>query len=167
MSHAPVCHAFRRHVHAFCSLLCTLLLTVMIAIIALQVLLRNVLSIPMPWAEEATVYMMIALAMYGSVFVILEKGHLYVEVLVKNLPFFARQAVTIFVLAIQIIFMGTIIWFSRESLAHAAHVEAISLGISMQVPYMAIPIGFSLMSMELFFQIIDAIHEIRRKGEKE
>lgn len=167
MSHAPVCNAFRRHVHAFCSLLCTLLLAAMIVIIALQVLLRNVLSIPMPWAEESTVYMMIALAMYGSVFVIMEKGHLYVEVLVKNLPFVARQAVTILVLAIQIIFMGTIIWFSRESLAHAAHVEAISLGISMQIPYIAIPIGFSLMAMELFFQIIDAIHELRRKGEKE
>ncbi|WP_279076035.1 TRAP transporter small permease [Bilophila wadsworthia] len=166
MSHAPVCHAFRQHIHAFCSLLCTLLLTAMIVIIALQVMLRNILSIPMPWAEESTVYMMIALAMYGSVFVIIEKGHLYVEVLVKNLPFFARQAVKIVVLAIQIIFMGTIIWFSQESLAHAAHVEAISLGISMQVPYMAIPIGFSLMSLELFFQMIDAIHEIRRKGEK-
>lgn len=167
MSHAPVCHAFRRHVHAFCSLLCTLLLAVMIVIIALQVLLRNVLSIPMPWAEESTVYMMIAVAMYGSVFVVIEKGHLYVEVLVKKLPFFARQAVTIFVLALQILFMWTIIWFSRESLAHAANVEAISLGISMQVPYISIPLGFSLMSMELFFQIIDAIQEIRRKGEKE
>lgn len=137
----------------------------MLLVVALQVLLRNILHIPMPWAEEATIYMMIALAMFGSVFVIMEKGQLYVELLVKALPLPVRQAVRIIVLVVQIVFMGSIIWFSRESLAHAANVEAISLGISMLLPYLSIPVAFFLMAAELFFQLVDAILAIRHKEE--
>lgn len=163
MPGTPVCAKARRFIYALCAKLCILLLTLMLLIVALQVLCRNVMHLAMPWAEEATVYMMIALGLFGSVFVIMEKGQLYVELLVARLNFYAQRIVRIVILIVQIAFMAAIVWFSRGSLEHASHVEAISLGISMFIPYLAIPVAFSLMAVELVFQVADAVIEMVQK----
>ena len=160
MPPAPVCSKLRQFIHDVCVKLNLLLLGIMLAIIALQVAFRNVLKIPMPWVEEASVYMMVALALYGAVFVLHEKAHLRVDRLIEYFPPKLKALVEIILMLMQAAFMLAVVWYSQDSLAQASKVEAVSLGVSMFIPYLSIPIAFFLLFLETCFQVFDAARRL-------
>ena len=85
-------------------------MTCMLVIISSQVALRNLFLLPMSWAQELSLYMMIYLALFGSVFVLHEKGHLHVDTLVILFPEKLQRAIRAALLAIQTVFFGGIVW---------------------------------------------------------
>ncbi|MSS28280.1 TRAP transporter small permease subunit [Desulfovibrio sp. PG-178-WT-4] len=153
----PILRKFRRGIHRICRWYCILMLAGMLVIVGMQVLLRNLLGIPMPWAEESSVYMMISLAVFGSVFVLSERGHLYVECFIDRLPFRLRALLKALLLLVQAAFIALILFHSAGALEHAARVQAVSLGISMFLPSLSIPVAFALIFLETLFQFVDLL----------
>lgn len=157
MAHKPVFSISRGALSALCKWMCVLVMTCMLVIISSQVALRNLFLLPMSWAQELSQYMMIYLALFGSVFVLHEKGHLHVDTLVILFPDGLQRAIRAAILALQATFFAAIVWYSIGALGYAANVQAISLGVSMWMPYLALPVAFGLMLLETLFQFIDAL----------
>ena len=147
----------RKGVHAVCAWYATVMLVCMLAVVMLQVILRNSIGFPMPWAEEVSVYMQVSLALFGSAFVMIEKGQLYVDSFVDRFPVKFKALANITTLSIQLVFIGLVVYFSKESLMHASRVQIISLGISLIWAYLAIPVTFAFMFLETLLQLIEAL----------
>ncbi len=163
----PTCKALRQFILKVCKLFCVALMFTMLGIVFLQVILRNLSTIPIPWAEESSIFMMIALGLFGSVVVLIEKEHLFVECIVQIFPQKIQHIIRIATLLLQIVFFAVVIYFSIGSVNHAANVRAVSLGISMVLPFMSVPLAFSLILLETCFQAIDSIRNINTNvGEK-
>ncbi len=163
----PTCKALRQYILKICKILCIALMFCMLGIVFLQIILRNLSTIPIPWAEESSIFMMIALGLFGSVIVLIEKEHLFVECILQIFPQKIQNVVRIATLLLQIVFFIVIIYYSIGSIKHAANVRAVSLGISMVVPFLSVPIAFALILLESIFQTIDAMRNINNKiGEK-
>lgn len=148
---------WRKRLYKACTTLSSAILCTMLVVIFVQVILRNFYGIPMPWAEEVSTYLMIALALFGSVFVMYEKGHLYVDSIITLMPGKIKILCAVVTTLLQCIFFAIIIYFCIFSLQHASNVQSMSLGISMLLPYMAIPVAFTLMFLEILFQCIELI----------
>ncbi len=156
----PICKTLRQYILKACKLLCISFMFAMLAIVFLQIVLRNFSTIPIPWAEESSIFMMIALGLFGSVVVLIEKGHLFVECVLQLFPIKLQKIIGILILIVQMVFFAIIIYFSMGSIDHAANVRAVSLGISMVLPFSAVPLSFTLILLETFFQTIDAVRNI-------
>ena len=154
----PFFPKLRKGLHTACIWYCLTIFALMLGVVLLQVLTRNILGLPMPWAEESSIYMMISLGLLGSAFVLMERGQLCVDLIINKFPVTPRNILHILMLCIQILFVGLIVYFSFGSLEYASRVQAISLGITMRVPYLSIPIAFGLMLLELFFQLAEALY---------
>ncbi len=163
----PTCKVLRQYILKACKLLCIALMFAMLTIVFLQIILRNLSTIPIPWAEESSIFIMIALGLVGSVVVLIEKEHLFVECIVQIFPQKIQQIIRIVTLLLQVVFFAVVIYYSIGSINHAAGVRAISLGISMVLPFLSVPIAFTLILLETIFQTIDAIRNINSPvGEK-
>jgi C4-dicarboxylate transporter DctQ subunit len=156
----PFFPTLRRRIHAACVWYCLGAFVLMLGVVLLQVLMRNVLGLPLPWAEEASIYLMISLGLFGSAFVMMEKGHLCVDMVVGKFPEGLRLAVSIATLLVEMVFVCLILFFSLGSLEYADKVAAISLGISMWLPYLSIPGAFAVILLEILLQLADAVYEL-------
>lgn len=154
----PFFPKLRKYVHTACLWYCAIIFVLMLGVVLFQVFLRNILGIPMPWAEEASIYMMVSLGLFGSAFVMIEKGLLFVDMIINKFPKKLRQLTLTLTLLLQVLFVSLIVYFSIGSMEYAGDVQAISLGISMQLPYLSIPIAFSLMLFELLLQFAESIY---------
>ena len=156
----PFFPRLRTFLHTVCGWYCVAVFVLMLGVVLMQVFTRNLAGLPMPWAEEASIYLMISLALIGSAFVMLEKGQLCVDLIVNKFPVTLRRVTTIATLALQAVFVGLIIYFSFGSLEYAGRVQAISLGITMQAPYVSIPVAFGLIFLELCIQLAESVYAL-------
>lgn len=156
----PFFPTLRKRLYALCVRYCVVVFVLMLGIVLMQVFTRNILGLPMPWAEEASIYLMISLGLFGSAFVMIEKGQLRVDMIINKFPAAARYGVTAMTLTAQIAFAALIIYFSFGSLEYAGKVQAISLGTSMWLPYVSIPVAFGLMLLEMLIQLAESLYAI-------
>jgi TRAP-type C4-dicarboxylate transport system permease small subunit len=132
--------------------------------VLLQVFFRFVVYLPFPWSEEIARYLMIWVGMVGS-FVALRKGrHIGVTFLVEKLPAALDRVLTPLVQATLIAFLAVI---AREGLhlaiANAAQ-KSPAMMIPMIYPYLAIPVGASLMMIELTAGLLNHLFPTEKKA---
>jgi TRAP-type C4-dicarboxylate transport system permease small subunit len=120
--------------------LCILFFAALVIVVAVSVLFRYVLIIPMVWAEQAACYISIWIAFVAASIAFREKAHIGLDILVKALPGTVRRIVTIAShLLVSVFLVFLVYWGLRHAIEVREQSSPVVFGISMFWPYLALP----------------------------
>lgn len=125
-----------------------------VTIIFIQVVMRYVFSNSLSWSEEAARYVFIWQTWIGASYAVRKKRHLRVEALVDRLHGAPRKFIELGVILIWIVF-GCFLIYKGCQLTNLIFMRgqiSAALGISMSIPYAAIPVGSFFMTSRLFVE---------------
>lgn len=125
--------------------LCAAVLALMTAVIALLVLTRNLLGFSFPWSEELTRFLLVWLSMLGAVVLLRRDDHIRLDFLEARLPPVARHGLAIALRLLVLAFLLILLQQSWIAAMARGATRAPALGLSMTVPYLAIPAAAALM----------------------
>lgn len=118
-----------------------ILMAGMVVIISAQVWYRFILNDPLSWSEEAGRYLFVWISFMGAAAGVRYQVHLGIDLMDKLLsPPVYRWVVVLVNLIIQV-FLLMIIYWGFKILGIIQFQESPSMHISMQYPYMAVPVG--------------------------
>lgn len=121
----------------------------MTLVVLLGVFTRYFLNDALAWIEELARYSMIWLSWLGGGLALRHGAHIAVLFFVDALPATAR-AVVVFLGRLGVFFfLGVCLWYGIDLASRVSAQSTIALGISMQIPYAAIPTGALLMAYHL------------------
>ena len=142
---------------AFCKYVVIAMVPIMTGIIFVQVVLRYVFESPFSWAEELARYLLIWITCLGSAYAIRQGMHISIGYLRSKLKNFAQTAVTVVIYITTLGFFGYCIKEGTMfSLAQWTQ-RSTAMQIPMTVPYIAIPLGFSIMFLVALECFIDEL----------
>lgn len=121
----------------------------MTLVVLLGVFTRYVLNDALAWIEELARYTMIWLSWLGGGLALRRGAHIAVEFLIDAMPPGLRAAVVFAGRLGIFLFLGICLWYGADHTARVSMQSTIALGISMQIPYAAIPVGAFLMAYHL------------------
>lgn len=121
----------------------------MTAVVLLGVFTRYVLNDALAWIEELARYTMIWLSWIGGGLAFRRGAHLAVEFMVDAMSPAVRVAVINAGRIAVLAFLGLLVWYGLDLTSRVSMQSTVALGISMQIPYAAIPIGAALMIYHL------------------
>ncbi len=121
----------------------------MTLVVLLGVFTRYVLNDALAWIEELARYSMIWLTWLGGGLAMRRGAHIAVEFFTDALPQKARFVVILLGRAGVFFFLGICLWYGVDLTMRVSAQSTIALGISMQIPYAAIPVGALLMAYHL------------------
>ncbi len=121
----------------------------MTLVVLLGVFTRYVLNDALAWIEELARYTMIWLSWLGGGLALRRGAHIAVEFLIDAMPPGARAAVVFLGRVGILAFLGICLWYGADLTSRVSMQSTIALGISMQIPYAAIPTGALLMAYHL------------------
>jgi TRAP-type C4-dicarboxylate transport system permease small subunit len=122
-----------------------LLMAAMVVIIAAQVWYRFVLNDPLSWSEELGRYVFVWISFIGAAAGVRYQLHLGIDLLQKYLPPLIYRYVVIVVNLITQIFLMVIIFWGFKILGVIKFQTSPSMHIPMIYPYLAVPVGCTLM----------------------
>ncbi|MFH2113877.1 MAG: TRAP transporter small permease [Spirochaetota bacterium] len=133
---------------------CALIFGAMTLAVLIGVFYRYVLDMPLSWPEEVSRYLMIWGASLAISLGIKSDEHVGLTVLMDSLKQPAARTVLravsyLLVLVFQMIFF----WYSLQMVKDAKYMQTLSLGITMILPYAAMPVAmaFSVIQLVLVF----------------
>ena len=126
-----------------------LLMASMVGSVIVGVFYRYVLAAALPWPEEFARFAMIWVTMLGASLVLRYQGHIAVTLLVEALPRIPQSLVVWTGRVLVAVFLLLLAIKGIEFLDIAARQRAPAMGISMTVPYFALPVGALLMLYHL------------------
>ncbi len=118
-----------------------LLMAGMVVIVSAQVWYRFILNDPLSWSEEASRYLFVWISFMGAAAGVRYQVHLGIDLMEKILPAGSYRIAVIIVNLIIQIFLLMIIYWGFKILGVIQFQESPSMHISMQYPYMAVPVG--------------------------
>jgi TRAP-type transport system small permease protein len=128
-----------------CKYALIVMVPVMTGIIFVQVVLRYVFQSPFSWAEELARYLLVWITCLGSAYAIRDGMHISISYLRTKLRGPAQTAVTAI---IYVITLGFFIYCIKEGSMFSLEQwsqRSTAMQIPMTIPYMAIPLGFTIM----------------------
>lgn len=137
----------------FCSWSMVVLGLAMTVTILIQIFFRFVVYRPVPWSEELARYLMIWMGMLGSVIALRKGRHIGVTFLVDKLPARAHKFIVNLVRLIIIGFMAIIGWEGLGLAIFNATQLSAAMEIPMTIPYLAIPVGATMMIVDLIAEL--------------
>ncbi|MDZ7761469.1 MAG: TRAP transporter small permease [Desulfovermiculus sp.] len=133
-----------------CSALLCVLGALMSLIIFLQVFFRFVIYVPFPWSEECARYMMVWMAMLGSVVALRWGRHIGVRILVEKIP---GQGYDRFVVPlVQLCMIAFLVILAKQGLnltIFNVHQRSPAMEIPMLIPYLSLPAGALMMILDI------------------
>lgn len=145
-------HAYLKFAHivlVVAKLLTMLIVAGMIISVLIGVFFRFVIPIPMAWPPEAARFLMVAVTMFGSSVAIRQLDHVGITFLVDALP--RRLALVLYAFGnvlVTIFLLVFICYSAKLSLEMGPRQISSSLGISMLIPYLSMPIGGAMMLIQ-------------------
>ncbi|QMV42776.1 TRAP transporter small permease [Cohnella cholangitidis] len=132
-----------------------LMLGAMSIIIIMQVLCRFVIDYPLTWSEEAARYLMVYTVFLGASLALRNHKMIAIEIITESVKPKVRKVLRILVSLISIVFFVVLLFKGLDMLEIVSRQTSAGLGIKMDIPYMAIPIGATLMIINSIANIID------------
>mgnify|MGYP001501990993 CR=1 FL=1 len=126
-------------------ILCNAMLAVMTAIIAMLIVSRNLLNFSFPWSEELTRFLLVWLSMLGAAVLLRRDDHIRLELLTDYLSPRMRIGLSLALRLLVLVFLVILLQQSWLTADARAVTHAPASGISMRVPYLALPAGAALM----------------------
>lgn len=140
-------------------------ITIMLTI---NVILRYFFQTSFFWAEEVTNYMVVWITFLGSAMCIRYGMHVSVDMVLQYGSARLKQYITLMVTIISILFTalltGVGVILVRDFVASGQ--VTLALRIPMFVPYLAIPVGAFLMTLEYIEQLGLVLRPLAKEGEE-
>jgi TRAP-type C4-dicarboxylate transport system permease small subunit len=127
------------------------MLAVMTALIVVDVLMRNFGFQPYPHTIALTEYSLLYIAMLGGPWLVREKGHVHIELVVQRLHGRARRILHLFVSAACVVACAVLAWYSLDVTigSIARHdMDIRSFDSPRWILTACMPLGFALMTVE-------------------
>ena len=136
-----------------CEVALIILLVVMAVAVFLQVLFRYVLHLPLFWTEEFARYCLVWASLLGAAVALKRGEHIAVTFFLDNFSKRAARTLTI-VAQISVVLMLTVMMWGGIKLVLVTSAQiSPALRIPMAVPYLALPIGSTVM----LFHVVSSI----------
>ncbi|MDA7430608.1 TRAP transporter small permease [Primorskyibacter aestuariivivens] len=122
-----------------------------------MIFIRFVLNQSTTWQTEAVVYLVIGATLVGLAFVQSVRGHVNVDLIPLALGKRLRKLLAVFTLAASMIVVAAMCWYSYEHwhLAFERGWRSDTVwGVQLWIPYLALPVGFGLLSLQLLADLI-------------
>ncbi|CAH1217345.1 Sialic acid TRAP transporter permease protein SiaT [Paenibacillus plantiphilus] len=152
-----------------------IMLAAMSVIIIAQILCRFVFEIPLTWSEEAARYLMVYTVFLGASLALRHHKMIAIEVLPDLLKPSLRRMLKIAIMLISIVFFIILLVQGIDMLEIVQRQVSAAIGITMDIPYFAIPLGALLMIINAIAVIIELVQnenletsevaEVLKKGE--
>ena len=127
-----------------------------------NVVLRYVFLVPLNWAEELTLYLMVWIVFIGGSIAVRTRGHMAIDLLPLLLSPPNRKRLALLVGFAALAFFATFFWYSLQ---HTLRVRSIDqLTPVMQGPmwltYLAMPVGSALMALRTLQSLARTLREV-------
>ncbi|WP_404454914.1 TRAP transporter small permease [Oceanobacillus kapialis] len=134
-------------------------------LVFLQVVLRYVFNISLVWSEEVSRYIIIWFILIGSSIAVREKAHATVDAVVAYLPTIPKKIFSILANLTGITFSVVLIWSGAITVSNVMELGNVTpaVGIPMSIPYLALPVGGSLMLLRFIQLLIQDITNFKTK----
>ena len=134
----------------------------MTGIIALLVTTRNFLGFSFSWSEELTRYLLIWLSLLGATVLTKRDDHIRFDFLAERLPALPLRLISITLRLLVLGFLWILVEQSWAVAQSRASTHSPALGLSMVVPYLAIPVSAALMLVATALNIWRDLRLLRR-----
>jgi TRAP-type C4-dicarboxylate transport system permease small subunit len=124
-----------------------------------QVFFRYALNNSLFWSEEVGRICLVWITFLGGSAAFKRRAHLGIDFLVNKLPARIRWLAQVAVLLASLCFFGVLIFYGTSFMAFIASQRTPALGMSMAVPYAAIPLSGLLFFLHGSSQLLELIGE--------
>ncbi len=146
-----------RGLSRLCGILAALLLLASALVVCQLVFVRYVLNASAIWQHEFVTFSLIASTFLGSPYLLLNRGHVNVDLLPLYLGGRPRFALALLAAAISLAFCLILLWASvfwwHEAWAGGWHAETVWAPV-LWIPRAALPIGLGLLSLQYIADIL-------------
>ena len=134
-------------------------------IIFVNVIMRYFMNESLTWAEEVVKYLMIWIAFIGGSACFRKGVHVSIDFFLDIVPKRAQIVMVAIITLICTAFSGVMAFYGIKTVEFIQSNGQVSPALSMPmwIPYLAIPIGFALMTirnLDIFIQILRGKHEV-------
>ncbi|SDD44452.1 TRAP transporter small permease subunit [Ruegeria marina] len=130
-----------------------------------MIVIRYVLNGSTVWQTEAVIYLMIAATLLGLSYVQRLRGHVNVDLIPLSLPARVRFVLATITSVLTIAIVAVILWYGYEYWHFAWERGWRSdtvWGVKLWIPYLAIPVGFGLLLLQLVADFIALVLGIEK-----
>jgi len=145
---------FKKAVDRIVDFFAVSLLVLMVGACFYQVTARYVFSNPPDWTEEVARYAFVWITFLGGAIACRGEAHLGVDALVNLFPKKVQQAISFLITAITIVVLLILITKGIKVVTVVSRQLWPALRYSMAFPYLAIPVGASLMVLEMVYLVL-------------
>jgi TRAP-type C4-dicarboxylate transport system permease small subunit len=122
--------------------LCVVLLAAIVATVSISVFTRFVVFYPLNFADALTKYLLMWVVFLGVGLALREGEHIAVDILVYRLRGAPKAALTTTVTLFISLFLGIVAYFGFRNAWQGRELhDPLVFGVSMMVPYLAVPVG--------------------------
>ena len=148
---------FSKHLIAVC-------MVVMMTVIFVQTMTRYVVFYSIPWSEELSRYLYVTLTLMGVNLAVTSKQLVRIDI-IDNFV----KGNTLNVIRCALAFVITVIFFysSCGMIDVSQYQHSPALGISMQIMYVILGIGFLMSAVACLFELVDALKDGKKQGSEE
>lgn len=137
-----------------------ILLFISMLALALQVIFRFILNLPLGWSGELSRYLMIWMTFIGASLAVRKQRLIKLEVLLLTLSSRAKRFAGVLAGIISIFFYFILMYYGISIMQTVQAQQSPALQISMAIPYSAIPVGAFLLICNTIASLVDS-----KKGE--
>ncbi len=140
-----------------CGVVAAVLLVAAALVVCQLVFVRYVLNESAIWQHEFVTFSLIASTFLGGPYLLLNRGHVNVDLLPMYLGGRARFALALLAAAISLTFCAVLLWSSaiwwHDAWAGNWHAETV-WGPALWIPYAALPLGLGLLALQYIADIL-------------
>jgi len=136
-----------------------------VAITCQMIYVREVLNLSTVWQTEAVVYLVVAATLLGLPYVQLLRGHVNVDLVPLYLPMSVRKALHVFTLSLSLLIIAVMVFYGFEywHIAFERNWKSDTVwGARLWIPYLALPVGFGLLFLQLAADLIAVLVGIHK-----
>ena len=145
-----IINQFAARLNWFVERVCALLVAAMVVVIWFGVIERYFLELGITWTEEFSRYIMIWAALLAVSCGAYYREHIGLELLKGRLPHKAGRALVFALDIISFMFFVFLTYYGIGMTANGANQYATIFGMTMVVPFAAVPISSALTSFQIF-----------------
>lgn len=148
---------------------CGIALFATVVILFINIVLRYLFKSGTSWSEELIKYLMIWTTFIGASICVRKGDHVSIDLFVGCISQRARKAAELAVYFVSLLFTAAMAYYGVRTVLFTINTAQVSpaLQIPMWIPYLAIPLGFMLMSLRLIQRITQLIKDTHYKAEGE
>ena len=135
-------------------------LAFMVLTICYDALLRYVFAAPTSWSLEINTFLIIYVAVMAAADVQRTDSHIRITFFVDNAPAVIKRITRAIIAIAGIAFAGIMTWrgflMAYQAWDYGERVSS-SFGTPTVVPYSLLPLGFGMLALQFFFELLDVI----------